>query len=291
MCGCHPWHCQPCFCSGHRDELDELDDFDEFLMSLVVWAELLFQGTPWERIPDGKPGKCGSVGGSPQIPGAPGSWSEQEPSEVGEHQVQGVQVGQGGVPTPAPDQGPPQHLPLPPVEPLDREEAAGAALACCWLCPRAEPPAGSFHPGSISSRAPGGISSDLSSLGSPSLGIPSKIQNCSVLPAFNSPVPNSWSLVFLRKAPIFTALEILDHNISLCMMCLLTSLLFCSSLHFASMFYSNVPAVPQELLSSNNNCRGNKINHPGATCICLVTFLAFLIRAGLDQMRGLDIFL
>lgn len=51
-----------------------------------------------------------------------------------------------------------------PVEPPDREEAAGAALAHCWLCPRAEPPAGSFHPGSISSRAPGGIKSDLSSL-------------------------------------------------------------------------------------------------------------------------------
>lgn len=139
LCGCHPWHCQPCFCSGHRDELDELDDFDEFLMSLVVWAELLFQGTPWERIPDGKPGKCGSVGGSPQIPGAPGSWSEQEPSEVGEHQVQGVQVGQGGVPTPAPDQGPPSISPFPPWSPWIGRRLQGQLWLAAGCAPGLSP--------------------------------------------------------------------------------------------------------------------------------------------------------
>lgn len=112
-----------------------------------------------------------------------------------------------------------------------------------------------------------------------------------MLPAFSSSVPSSCSLLFLRKAPVFTALEILDHSISLCMRGLHTSFYSIPSLHFASMFYSNGPAVSQEVLSSNNNCRGNKINHPAATCVCLVTLLEFLIRAGLDQTGGLDIFL
>lgn len=58
---------------------------------------------------------------------------------------------------------------------------------------------------------------------------------------------------------------------------LITSIILPSSaIYFRILFYNSL-AVPKDLFSSNNNCRSNNINHPGATCMHLGTFFAFLI--------------
>lgn len=160
LCGCHPclgWHCQPASVQATGMSLMGLMSLMR-LMSSVTWAEPVLQKTQWERIPDGEPGKSGSVGGSPQP-------LERAGAQPGEHRGQGMQVRQE-VLTTAPDPGTPRHLPFQrdPGGPLGWEEASGAAGGHCWLCPGAEPTAGSVHPGSISSRAPGLIKGDLSSL-------------------------------------------------------------------------------------------------------------------------------
>lgn len=58
---------------------------------------------------------------------------------------------------------------------------------------------------------------------------------------------------------------------------LITSIILPSSaIYFHILFYNGL-AVPKDFFSSNSNCRSNNINHPGATCMHLVTFFAFLI--------------
>lgn len=86
-----------------------------------------------------------------------GPWSEQEPSKAGEHQGQGVQVRQGGVLSTAPDPNTPWPLPFP-------SQGSPAAPDGGRLQGQLGVTAGSVHPASISSRAPGVVKADLSSL-------------------------------------------------------------------------------------------------------------------------------
>lgn len=99
---------------------------------------------------------------------------------------------------------------------------------------------------------------------------------------------NGCSLVFfLWKPSSLTALKVivgLQYFLVQYVFSLITSIILPSSaIYFHILFYKCL-AVPKDPFSSNNNCRSNNINHPGATCMHLVTFFAFLITE-LDRIK------
>lgn len=106
---------------------------------------------------------------------------------------------------------------------------------------------------------------------------------------------NGCSLVFLLWKPSsFTAPEIivgLQYFRVHYVFSLITSIILPSSAIYFHILFCNGLAVPKNLSNCNNNCTSNSINHPGATCMHLVPFFAFLIRARQDQMGCFDIIL